>query len=218
MTDSPITREDLGSALRELRLSDDQANDVGRRLENVYVLFRLRQAVTRILKGLAGSLVAVFVATVVAGLWVANTALSDVFGRVPVGSIIAWHETPDNVTLDKSQVGPGERWMRCNNQEVTDKDSPFYKQRLPDLNGAKRFLRGGKSSGHPEPSMVKQHQHKAPTGRVYTIYRQGGNEGIHGPRGSLTFDGKDSTGDMKSGGGNETRPINMAVVWIIRVK
>lgn len=59
----------------------------------------------------------------------------------PVGSIVAWH--PD---LPGTPALPPD-WMPCDGQLVTDSDSPYLGQLLPDLNGEGRYLRGALFSG-----------------------------------------------------------------------
>lgn len=60
---------------------------------------------------------------------------------VPVGAIIAWHKTFTN-----TPSLPG-NFLECNGQTVSDADSPYNGQTLPNLNGDERFLRGGSTSG-----------------------------------------------------------------------
>lgn len=61
--------------------------------------------------------------------------------RIPVGSIVAWHlDLPGTPALP-----PG--WATCDGQMITDPDSPYFGQSVPDLNGEGRYLRGGLLSG-----------------------------------------------------------------------
>jgi len=59
----------------------------------------------------------------------------------PIGAIVAWHRDMTGVP----DLPDG--WLECNGQVVDDEASPLYRQTLPNLNGEKRFLRGGSPSG-----------------------------------------------------------------------
>ncbi len=154
---------------------------------------------------------------------------------VPVGSIIAWHKNPvKDLNLD------GE-WVECNGQKLDDekyKNSDFYNELIPDLNGAspKRevirnndgiikelrgyelFLRGSKESGIYELDAIKEHTHKAPPPYShFMVMKKGGGkyDELNG--------GPDDYVTQKTTGNNlnseeETRPVNMSVVWIMRVE
>ena len=129
------------------------------------------------------------------------------FGNVPIGVILPWHKDFTNTPTLPST------WMECNGQEVTDSESPYFGQTLPDLNnpvssGLKgRFLRGHTISGILENDELKSHSHN-----VYT-YTGVGDAGLR------TDFGRTLNGNMvQATGGNETRPYNFSVVMIIRVK
>lgn len=62
-------------------------------------------------------------------------------GSVPIGSVIAWH---------KSMAGTpplGAGWVECNGQIISDPESPYNGQTVPNLNGQARTLYGGSVSG-----------------------------------------------------------------------
>ena len=66
-------------------------------------------------------------------------------GNVPVGCVLAYLKSfPNAPALPAS-------WVECNGQTLSDADSPFNGQVIPNLNGffgsAKRFLRGATASG-----------------------------------------------------------------------
>lgn len=122
----------------------------------------------------------------------------------PIGSIVAWHKNlAGTPVLDTN-------WVECNGQTLVDSDSVYDGVVIPDLNGDGRFLRGSSTSGTEEAEAFKAH-----------IHREVGGSGVGGenkiPRGaSGTPFG--TLNDTQSTGGSETRPINMSVVWIIRIK
>lgn len=126
----------------------------------------------------------------------------------PIGSIVAWHKDLSGVP------SLPDNWAECNGQTLSDSESPLNGQTLPDLNGDERFLRGSSVSGTNQEASE-------------TVAYQDGN------RACLTTWNKISTFDsitttftatgIIGGSGGQTRlgkvrPINMSVVWIIRIK
>jgi len=145
---------------------------------------------------------------------------------VPIGSIIAWHKT----LTDVPELP--ENWVECDGSVVADSESPLNGQTIPDLNGDGRFLRGGNTSGDLQDHAFMKHWHDtkfdntaqpyaiaatepAGTGAsILGVKRQAGTDAnVLTARGAMT-DGV--TGAPKTD--TETRPINMSVVWIIRIK
>lgn len=127
---------------------------------------------------------------------------------VPVGSVIAWLKSYTNTpTL-------GESWVECNGQTISDVNSPFNGQTVPNLNGSVggglkgRYLRGDSTSGTTQTDDVKDHTHKLPT----KISNGGGAAG-NSESGTYTTE---TTGVTT--GGEETRPFTYTVVWIMRIK
>jgi len=125
----------------------------------------------------------------------------------PIGSIIAWHKNFANTPA--LPVG----WLECNGQVINDPQSPFNGQTLPDLNGDKRFLRGSSTSGAEQADEFKSHMHTPPWGTAFVQYKAG-----HSGRGHSPGDWDHAGTGTSYTGGTETRPINMAVVWIMRIK
>ncbi len=124
------------------------------------------------------------------------------FGIVPIGSIIAWHKSFTNTPALPSG------WVEANGQVLNDASSPYNGQTIPNLNGDARFLRGGSTSGALQADEFKAHVHNR------GVWDGGVSGGSGGPlTGAQPLDV--NTG---STGGSETRPINMSVVWIMRVK
>lgn len=143
------------------------------------------------------------------------------FGIVPIGTIIAWH---------KSMTGTPalpEGWVECNGQIISDLKSPYNGQTVPYLNAAVQdgstnsgmFLRGGPASG------VYQADSTAPNGLVGTVDEMatkyaGGHAYEEAPSAySVLWSSYYRTIPVHFIGGDlETRPVNMSVVWIIRIK
>jgi hypothetical protein len=62
-------------------------------------------------------------------------------GSVPIGAVVPWLKSYTNTP----SLGPN--FLECNGQTVSDTESPFDGQTLPDLNGNNRFLRPNSTSG-----------------------------------------------------------------------
>lgn len=157
--------------------------------------------------------------------------------NVPLGTIVAWHRD-----LGGGPTIP-DGWVECDGSLVNDSASPFDGLTLPDLNGEGRFLRGSAASGTMQDSMIRSHRHinTAHThgmGMIYGdgtpgsghqsyIFKSGSRDdgAIVNKSGALSTGGAASTmGDaveLSGAGmatGSETRPINMSVIWIMRIK
>ncbi len=74
-------------------------------------------------------------------------------GIVPIGTILPWHrDLPGTPPLPNG-------WEECNGQTIDLPGSPYDGLALPNLNGERRFLRGGLTSGIQEGASLKAHQH-----------------------------------------------------------
>ncbi len=152
---------------------------------------------------------------------------------VPVGTILPWHQA-----LTKGTPLPL-GWVRCDGpvkkgDEGWIPDSTIDLSRIPNLNGARRFLRGGKESGIDEEWSTALPKKKPLSVSI-------AHGGVHGhsipgtDQGKPKDNGFQNGGDHRtftinigggehdhtasiSGGDDETRPLNMSVIWIIRVK
>jgi hypothetical protein len=138
------------------------------------------------------------------------------FGIVPIGSIIAWHKSFANTP----SLPDG--WVECNGQTLSDADSVYNGQTIPDLNGDGRFLRGNSTSGTTQAAT-----------RIPNVFPVGSSNEVWAPDLSLFVSNEDDAGSSASAlefnadtvGSNNVgkrdfsvRPINMSVVWIMRVK
>jgi len=137
------------------------------------------------------------------------------FGFSPIGAIIAWHKSFSNLP----DLPDG--WMECNGQIINDPDSPFYNQKLPDLNTKGKFLRGASNgqSGTMQEMDWKSFYIAGFKQGHYThddvlIPKKGYNEQypfggkFEGPGNLLRFKFDES----------EVRPTNMSIIWIMRIK
>jgi len=101
-------------------------------------------------------------------------------------------------------------FVECNGQMVNDEESPLYGEYLPDLNGDARFLRGGATSGTFQSDQNQSHRHQ--------LDLQESNVAAGSDRSRLKEYGSSPFSYSSYSGGDESRPINMSVVWIIKIK
>lgn len=138
----------------------------------------------------------------------------------PVGTILGFHK---NLTGVPTMLGT---WVECNGQTLNDPDSSLNGQVIPDLNGGSRFLRGSATSGIQQDDAFQGHLHWR---NANNYYERVVNTDVSGSNeigaGSQAWIQLNETGEAKNDGvsgtpktANETRPINMSVVWIMRVK
>jgi|GEM_PF-1677378 len=155
-------------------------------------------------------------------------------GFAPVGAIVAWHKSLAGVPALPSS------WMECNGQTVSDAASPLNGRTLPNLNGQGRFLRGGTTSGATQADAMQGHTHddsghshsytrqphlfsELDTGTGGSILAERSSTSSHHITRSTAVDTANLGGPVDNGQGtprveNETRPTNMSVVWIMRIK
>ena len=174
---------------------------------------------------------------------------------VPVGTVTAW--------LGGQELSLPDGWQKCDGSNI--QTGPLAGSNTPNLNGERRFLRGGSPSDAwtTEDDQMQDHQHSIAdnghshkdSGHTHTdsghshgfsYYRRNSGEGDNANDRNMasnsethqsanTSNGKaqisssiaiistDSTGievNEVTGGnhGDETRPINMAVEWIIKIE
>jgi hypothetical protein len=161
-----------------------------------------------------------------------DAAFRELSRSAPVGAIVAWHKSMFNTpTLPDG-------WVECNGQVLSDGESVYNGQTIPNLNGAmggadspdigrrdSLFLRGGTVSGVGQEHSFQQHNHTHNhtwthswgDGTRNTAYWAGAS--FYTYHGSATDTFSTENAPATSGNyGTETRPVNMSVVWIMRVK
>ena len=140
-------------------------------------------------------------------------------GEPPVGTILSWIPKIDKSTGEVVDLPPG--WQNCDGSDITE--GPWTGGKTPDLNGRGLFLRGGDEDNvlETEESQLQDHQHvdkghthdcnaESKAGRHHHTYQ----------RGKDTAEVKSNIGGVDDDGanaGDETRPANMRVIYIIRV-
>ena len=143
---------------------------------------------------------------------------------VPIGTIVAWH---------KSATGTPalpDGWVECNGQVLNDAASPYNGQAIPNLNSAAGYTAGRFLRGYPISGIMQEgtrQLYTASNGSPGSRYQYMG----HSDAGAGDWDGWfGATGEMElSPQFNPnpswqaqplyaSRPVNMTVVWIMRVK
>ena len=133
----------------------------------------------------------------------------------PIGSVFPWLKSLTNTPTLPSN------WVECNGQTLSDTDSVYDGQVIPDLNSAVDtglkgyFLRGHTSSGVTESSQNLSHDHNLTTHDQSS--NSSGTGGQPPAAESTSAGGTDST-SIANSGGSEARPHNYSVVWIMRIK
>jgi len=126
----------------------------------------------------------------------------------PIGTIMAWHKSLGGASGTPSLP---EGWVQCDGQTLSDSESVYDGEVIPNLNGGARFLRGSATSGTEQaPSAVTA---LGGTGSGETFV-----EDNDGTRSTAFSQGRSVTGAGTPITAYKTRPINMSVVWIIRIK
>lgn len=153
------------------------------------------------------------------------------FGIVPIGFIGWWYKDLTGVP----DLPDG--WIECNGQVLDDTDSPLHGQPIPDINGNLYFIRGGATSGATQEDQLQGFQigcDEDTTGAREYWGQSGSRDNIVQitglgnntyPRLETTAQGSSRMLIPKNDGtngdprmGDETRPPNITMVAIMRVK
>lgn len=147
-----------------------------------------------------------------------------IVGYSPIGSITAWHKSFASTPALPSN------WVECNGQTLSDADSVYNGQVIPDLNGGARFLRGSSTSGTMQGFAMQGHRHNVRRGDGQDLYANDGAGAsqlvayfstLTGTVNSSQIESRELITDGINGTpviSTETRPVNMSVVWIMRIK
>ena len=118
----------------------------------------------------------------------------------PIGAVIAWLKSFTNTP----NLPDG--WVECDGSVLSDADSVYNGQTLPDLNGGE-FLEGRATSGDTGGSATMSHSHNIVL------------EALGGPdnESRSAIDGIDNF-STAAASNTENRPPYYNVVWIMRIK
>ena len=128
--------------------------------------------------------------------------------------------TAEAYTIYKTPKLP-DGWVECDGAALSDSDSPYDGETIPDLNGDNRFLRGDATSGGTGGS--ETHDHIAPVGIEGTTMYMSDNE-YGTAQEAITYKNVESTTQstgtitMQKTSSSSTLPTYYEVVWIMRVK
>ena len=149
----------------------------------------------------------------------------------PVGSIVAFHKHVENPGSAVNPLAVPAGWVECNGGTVSDADSPIDGFAIPDLNNTGRFLRGSTTTGTDQNDAFQGHHHTMSKDsnilEWYQTFPGGANcvpaGNCDSPRHGTTVTGHYSQDPITGNHGavnalTETRPDNMSVVWIMRIK
>jgi len=127
----------------------------------------------------------------------------------PIGAVVSWLKSYTNTPA----LPDG--WVECNGQTLSDADSVYDGQVIPDLNGDNRFLRASSTSGSTggAESINLQHAH---SGTTSASGSSGGGNNTHGS-GVLQHTHTYSTSNALSTT-QSILPKYYSVVMIIRIK
>ena len=141
--------------------------------------------------------------------------------EAPLGSIIAWTPMPDANTLNPTSLPEG--WVLCDGSVI--EGGIWDGRTTPNLNGEKRFLRGGETE-----EVLTLEDEKTNYRDIFFLPHGTGNEAnehlFHCSDYAAktlfeleVFSNDDRTDDFlcQHWGGDETRPKNMNVLWIMKV-
>ncbi|MCP4133003.1 MAG: hypothetical protein GY754_18820 [bacterium] len=157
------------------------------------------------------------------------TSKAPVESTVPVGAIVAWHKN-----LNGGVPALASNFAECDGSVISDEDSPLDGRTLPNLNGEGRFLRGSSISGvEQEDNMQGFITFSGVTSDANLAYNftygfdtsDVGNMGrVMVTTGGISIRQSKTSGPKNDGTngvpriGPETRPTNMSVVWVMRIK
>ena len=168
-----------------------------------------------------------------------GSSCSGTIHNAPIGTILAWVPKPEKTSSNAVSIPDG--WMPCDGSIITQ--GPWKGGRTPDLNTVGAFLRGGTEDLvlEKEEDQIRDHEHSCSAtadnhDHSYYAARQSDSSGqVCGVDGncddadtlvytesrrteSARVSVSCSVNGVSSGRvGSETRPINMKVIYIIRV-
>ena len=146
--------------------------------------------------------------------------LTNSLSGLPLGTILSWTPYPDRNTQHPVEVPP--EWVLCDGAEITE--GIWAGHTTPNLNGEKRFLRGGAVADalNMEEDAINV---KSLTVKDWYYHMHGCAGGAHigSPTSGTCNDCSDDyycerTVNIGGSKGTETKPINMNVVFIMKIK
>jgi len=138
---------------------------------------------------------------------------------VPIGTIVAWTYIPNIDSTNAVKLPEG--WVECDGTPIAEGD--WQGEKTPDINGEERFLRGSHKENVlvTESDQVKSHSHSYEdfsyrnAGPGFDNYKWDSSGTCTDCDDDPVLQKKTNTG---TSGGDETRPKNVRVVYIMRIK
>ena len=140
----------------------------------------------------------------------------------PIGSVVAWLKSYANTPALPSG------WVECNGQTLSDSESVYTGQAIPNLNGVNQFLRGDSTSGGTGGvatvqltiAQMPSHSHDIHTAEYPGTSGEDTNvlTKVHTQLGLNFSTIVEGGGDDNGGEAHENIPPYYNVVWIMRVK
>ena len=126
----------------------------------------------------------------------------------PIGAIFPWLKSFTNTPALISG------WVECNGQTLSDAESVYNGQVIPDLNGDNRFLRGNSTSGGTGGSETMAHTHtKSVMGSASNDQQVASGTGVF-----VAAVTHEHTFTTSAASNTENRPPFYNIVWIMRIK
>lgn len=139
-------------------------------------------------------------------------------GNVPVGGVVAWLKSYTNTPALPSG------FVECNGQTLSDADSVYNGQVIPNLNGSgggtQRFLRGATTSGTTggeDTHTLTEGEIPSHTHIQYGNVSTAGNNFVSLTGQNAAINGN-NTGATGGGSAHENRPPFYEIVWVMRIK
>lgn len=137
----------------------------------------------------------------------------------PVGTVMSWLKDYTNTPALASG------WVECNGQTLSDGDSVYNGQVIPDLNGDAQFLYGKTTSGDTKTEdFMPNHAHQLQIERRNPGVTGRGLDYDNAKTANMASDWDFGTANNSEGNGvvkNNTKGTALegySVVWIIRIK
>jgi hypothetical protein len=124
----------------------------------------------------------------------------------PIGSVVAWLKSYTNTPALPSG------WVECNGQTLSDAESVYNGQTIPNLNGNNYFLRGDSTSGSTGGASTHTHSVSGTSGTP------AGTLAVNGAGGTVVAASGHTHSISITSGSGSSLPPNYTVVWIMRVK
>ena len=145
--------------------------------------------------------------------------LTNSLSGLPLGTILSWTPYPDRDTQHPVEVPP--EWVLCDGAEITE--GIWAGHTTPNLNGEKRFLRGGAVA---DALNMEDGAVQSLTTKDWYFWVHGCASGGHTVgRSDCGTDCQENpdyycerTVNIDGADGTETKPINMNVVFIMKIK